>query len=511
MKKFVKLNNNDDHLSLGNFFRLIKEETKNKISAVQTELFSVLFKVDNINDTTINNYCVGYRTIGNDYKQQYLNYIKKYKNDSYVLLDIILNLTFIMEGNVSTFDNELDKSNYINKSSSVKNLITKLYNIAKNDKTINSETLKKLTEYKDNDKILFVSEVIFYIVLYKKQPIYEKDLKKEAIEHFLYNTEISVKELEDFLNIKFTEGISHHHSFKKLVEKNNPYAAFELGMEEYRGNIIGYPRYQKSYNYFLIAAEYNHPAANHMLARLLINELVGTLKEEDCLMAYDYLKKAIKYGSVAAINTLGLMYLRGIPPLKKDVKKAIIEFEKAAEEDYAYALNNLGLIHEQKKKMDKAVEYYVKSSNTGESWASNKIGELYRTGTYFDKDLDKAYHYYLLSSDTEISNACYYSYYNLSKYYYLNKESNYYNKEKGIEHLNISSKYNILEASIELLYIYTDEYLIKKDNYTKQLIYLIINKIETHNDYNKEYKKIIDDNLNKIKNKPSINIDTIIN
>ena len=106
MKKFVKLNNNDDHLSLGNFFRLIKEETKNKISAVQTELFSVLFKVDNINDTTINNYCVGYRTIGNDYKQQYLNYIKKYKNDSYVLLDIILNLTFIMEGNVSTFDNE---------------------------------------------------------------------------------------------------------------------------------------------------------------------------------------------------------------------------------------------------------------------------------------------------------------------------------------------------------------------------------------------------------------------
>ncbi len=65
MKKYIKLNNNDNHLSLGNFTRIIKENTINKTSALQTEVFSTLFNTTNINDTTINNYCIGIRSINN--------------------------------------------------------------------------------------------------------------------------------------------------------------------------------------------------------------------------------------------------------------------------------------------------------------------------------------------------------------------------------------------------------------------------------------------------------------
>lgn len=48
MKKYIKLNNNDNHLSLGNFTRIIKENTINKTSALQTEVFSTLFNTANI-------------------------------------------------------------------------------------------------------------------------------------------------------------------------------------------------------------------------------------------------------------------------------------------------------------------------------------------------------------------------------------------------------------------------------------------------------------------------------
>ena len=76
---YIKLNNNPYHLSLGNLFNEIKSISINKTSAIQTEIFCILFNVDTISDTTVNNYCTGYRSIGNDYKQIYLNYQKKYK------------------------------------------------------------------------------------------------------------------------------------------------------------------------------------------------------------------------------------------------------------------------------------------------------------------------------------------------------------------------------------------------------------------------------------------------
>ena len=72
--KYIKLNDNDNHLSLGNLLKEIKNNSINKSSAIQTELFCIIFNIDNISETTVNHYCTGYRNIGNDYKQIYLNY-----------------------------------------------------------------------------------------------------------------------------------------------------------------------------------------------------------------------------------------------------------------------------------------------------------------------------------------------------------------------------------------------------------------------------------------------------
>ena len=74
---YIKLNNNDNHLSLGNLFNIIKKISKNKSGAIQTELFCILFNIDNISETTVNNYCTGFRSINSTYKQIYINYKKK--------------------------------------------------------------------------------------------------------------------------------------------------------------------------------------------------------------------------------------------------------------------------------------------------------------------------------------------------------------------------------------------------------------------------------------------------
>ena len=44
------MNNNDEHLSLGNLFRIIKDSSRSKVSALQSELFCTLFELESIND-----------------------------------------------------------------------------------------------------------------------------------------------------------------------------------------------------------------------------------------------------------------------------------------------------------------------------------------------------------------------------------------------------------------------------------------------------------------------------
>ena len=45
------------------------------------------------------------------------------------------------------------------------------------------------------------------------------------------------------------------------------------------------------------------------------------------------------------------------------MEKAIEYYKKAADKDYAYAINNLGKIEENKGNLDGAYEYYFKSAD----------------------------------------------------------------------------------------------------------------------------------------------------
>ena len=508
-KTFIKMNENDNHLSIGNLFRIIKEISKNKVSALQSELFCILFDINDINDTTVNNYCVGCRSIGSDYKQIFLNKEKKYQKDNEVFCDNIIGLISIMDSNIHVV--KIKKIDFINNNLNANLLAKKLYNISKNDRFVDNEFSNKLSKLLKSNKIYecLVSELI-YIVLYKKQPLYEDDLKKEVLEDILNDTSISSISLEEYLSLKLREGINYDFTLKRLALKGNAYANFEMGCNEYYGYYKGYSRYEEAYCYFKESALMNHSTSNYMIGNMYIKGMIGGRSEHELKCGYEYLLKAYNLGNVAASNLIGYMYLNGIYPLEKDMEKACKYFKEASENDYAFAYNNLGKIEEDRKNYKEAFEYYKKAANLGESWACNKVGEYYRKGI-IEKNMKLAFKYYNDAIDGNIRTLCFYAYYNLAKYFYKDGYAEIVNeaaKDKAIEYLEIAANHNIICAIEELFYIYVERYLKTKDenDYNKLMLYKEM--LENSDAYGKEMKEKIEKNIDIIKEKENkINID----
>lgn len=509
MKKYIKLNIDDNHLSWGNFTRVIKENTINKTSALQVEIFCTIFDITYIGDTTVNNYCTGIRSINDEYKQKYLIYKKKYNRDKNILLNTITNMLSIIEGNIIADTNKLS---YINNSPILKTICQKLYNISKNDKTVPESFTNTLSVFlKENNLYEIITNLLFFIILEKKQPIYEENIKKEVIENLLSNTSISPIELEEYLNLKFTEGVNYNHSLNKLVQNKNTYALYEMGINEYKGYIKGYPRYDISYKYFEEASKKNHPSSLYIMSKMYYDGLIGNKSKEELQLAFEYLNKAIELGSIPALNLLGLLHLNGIYPVKKELSKAIEYFEKAASYNYAYAFNNLGKIYENQNDYKEAIDYYEQSASLGESWSLNKLGEFYRQGIYVKKNMQKAFDYYNKAVESPIDNICFHAYYNLAKYYYLTGNTILTkDRDKAIEYLTISSNHNHIKSSVLLLYLYTEDYLLNHNQEKLNQIIELTKLIESHPDYNIEIKKEIDKNLTKIKEDNKINLDIIL-
>lgn len=498
--KYLKLNDNDNHLSLGNLFNEIKNNSINKSSAIQTELFCIIFSIDNISETTVNNYCTGYRSIGNDYKQIYLNYKNKYQKNKNILIPIINNLISIMEGTIKEFPNTKD----INQNNTIKNLSLSLQKYLKNDiyvpKNFKNNILNLL---KEENYYEIISEILFYTILEKKQPIYNKDLINSTIEEILINTNISPNDLKEYLELEFKEGISLIPSLKILANKNNPYALYKLGNLEYEGLITGEKDYEKAYNYHLKAASFNHPTSCWMISHMIINKKIGSLSDDDINLAWNYLLKAERLNSVSSLNTIGLCYLNGINPTKEiNIELAIKYFKKAEKQNYVYAFNNLGKIYENKKDFELAYNYYLKSANQENSWACNKIAEFYRQGIYVKKDLSISYQYYLKGANSPISTRDNWNIYNLVKHFYLEGNANL-----GIKK-DINKSISLLEtikdfppAQELLLYSYYELYLItnKKEELDKVNFYLSL--LNNNPNINIKKRNIIQDTLNNISKK----------
>ena len=508
-KQYIKMNNNDEHLSLGNLFRIIKDSSRSKVSALQSELFCTLFELESINDTTVNNYCVGCRSIGSTYKQIYLNKEKRYSTKNEEFTDNIIGILSIIDGIV--YSNINDKVKFINDNESANIVARKLYNLGKNDKQVINEFTNKLSLLINDGKIYecLVEELLF-IVLHKKQPVYEEELKVEVFEDVLNDTSISSIDLQEYLSLKLREGINFDYSMRSLADRGNAYANYEIGSNEYYGYFAGYSRYDEAFKYLDKAASMDHASANYMIGNMFVRGLLGSKSNEELEKGYRYLEKSYKLGNVAASNLIGNMYLNGIYPLTKDIEKAKEYYKKASDNNYAYAFNNLGRIEEDNKNYMEAFYYYLQSANLGESWACNKVAEAYRMGVV-DKDMDKAYYYYTRALENNYRTLCFYAYYNLAKYFYMNGYDKYPKDiNKAIDYFNIASNNGILDATLELFFYYSKKYLSSRDDVDKELLLKYKTIIEGHNKYDDKLRERIEHTLNELSNKKEINIDCLI-
>ncbi|MFI3260263.1 MAG: SEL1-like repeat protein [bacterium] len=495
MKKYIKMNKNNQHLSLGNFCDLIKEISTNKNAAVQSQIACSIFNIDSISDTAMNNYCVGIRRIGDDYKEIYIKFKSNFLKNNTTMIPVIFSLKNILNGkHISPLANDFDNIKIINEDEKIIELSKKLFSLAKNDKSVPIQVIKQFKSFiLNNQYYLLLSEILFYIILEKKQPIYENDDKIEIINKVIENTKISSDDLSKFLNLKFSEEINYHYKLTNLAKENNPYALMELGIYEIKGYITGERRPQKAYEYFKIAASFDHPNALFMKVKIGIKYLHKTNQHAD-------LEKAINLGSVAALNLLALCYKNGDAGYEKNIDKAIDYFNLAASKNYAYAYNNLGKIYEENNEMNEAINCYEQSANLFESYGCNKLG----IHKFNNKNYKESFDYFNLGINTEINICCYFNYYNLAKFFYLNgfEELNIApNESLAIKYLEIASRYNNYPSLIELIKIYLDKFMIENSEYYKILFYNTKYKIELHKDFNKNDKKLLEEYINKINNK----------
>ena len=362
--------------------------------------------------------------------------------------------------------------------------------LQKNDNKVSDIFSNKLQNYINQNVLYsFIVECLLYIILEHKQPIYISDEINKKLENILYNTNIPFESLQDYLNMLFGDGINYDYTIKQLAKKNNPYALFELGLSEYLGKMTGVPRYNIAFEYFSKSASFNHPRANYIVGRMLIEGLVGVCSESDIKKGLEYLNKADELNNIACLNILGQFYLKN-----GDEKKAIKYFERAASHDFVYALNNLGKIYENKEEYNKAFELYLKSANLEESWACNKIGEMYRLGIGTDIDLKKAYEYYTKALEVPIDYLDNYAKYNLAVYFYMygNYEANIEKDEDKAIKLLVESSGKLIDSQMYLL-----AYYVSKNDEENILKYK--NAIESNPKFNANIKQKIENTLSNIK------------
>lgn len=181
-KKFIRLNINDNYLSLGNLFRVIKEESNNSNVFWQPDLFAIIFNTYNIADSTVNNYCTGLRAINPQYKNYFKDIKNKYEKDENILIETIGRILELVEKKDRGMDNSITIEQ-INTSIKFRHICNRLYSISKNDSDVSirlSNILYKSLEEENLYK--FIIEVLFYVILEKKQPIYIDEQLNDVIE-----------------------------------------------------------------------------------------------------------------------------------------------------------------------------------------------------------------------------------------------------------------------------------------------------------------------------------------
>ncbi|KAF9930951.1 hypothetical protein FBU30_011060 [Linnemannia zychae] len=185
--------------------------------------------------------------------------------------------------------------------------------------------------------------------------------------------------------------------YTKAAEQGNPGAQFSLGIKSWHGSEGVKMDGKKAMEWFQKAAEQGDPEAQHNLGLCYIytedDEFIDRGVEKDDAKGLELLLKAAVQGFSDAQYAAGFVYM-GL----KEYTKAMIWFQKAAEQKHPAAQNRIGDMylwgHGVPEDVNTARQWYLKAANQGFAEAQYKLGLLYEGGEGIPRDVGQAIDWY---------------------------------------------------------------------------------------------------------------------
>ena len=181
----------------------------------------------------------------------------------------------------------------------------------------------------------------------------------------------------------------------QLIQGSQMYAQYSLGRLYENGQGVQQDM-QQAAGWYVRAADLGHPKAAMRLAYLFRDGGPGL--KPDGRLAVSYFEKA---GTGAALNEIGLMYLKG-NAVTRNAKIAHDWFEKAAAQGSIEAEYNLGLLFQAgytgQPDYIQAMEHFQTAANAKDGPSMLALGQLYADGKGVPKDLVQAHSWFDLAA-----------------------------------------------------------------------------------------------------------------
>ena len=164
--------------------------------------------------------------------------------------------------------------------------------------------------------------------------------------------------------------------------------------------------------------------------------------------AYNILKKLAEQGDAKAQNSLGNGYQHGFWG-DIDLKQAKYWYQKAADQNYAKGIHNLGMLEFLQGKYKQAFPFFEKGASLNNAASINLLGTYYSEGIVFQKDYKIALEYFSKAADQNNRDAEF----NIGQaYYYGHGVKQDYNKAFAWYVKSANQDYSLAQIQLAEMY-----------------------------------------------------------
>ena len=247
-------------------------------------------------------------------------------------------------------------------------------------------------------------------ILAKAAEAYSKERYTEAVKYYKDAIECGLLEAEERLASMYYDGkgvpqdyTEAFNLYLKAAEKDNLQAIIKTAEMYNEGKGVTEDK-TKAIEWYLKAAHKGDSKSMQIVADAYQE---GTTLNKDIKEARYWYEKAANRGEVAAMLAYGKMLENGIAG-STDKSQAIANYKRAAEEGNTEAMALLGYFYEDSGNITEAKSYYEKALSAEEPLAMRCLGRWYATGSYVERNEQKAFELYKKAANKQDAEAMFY-------------------------------------------------------------------------------------------------------